>query len=187
MRISRSDTIIGPIKSQGKVPPTNHIQRYSNVHNPINSQKSIETKTKVKIHVPRQVSIPVAREMEKKMDSLRVDGVTRNKLLYSSASSWRNRDHNGHLDVLKNTCQPINETNKHSKDKSKKVLNGHCKNHHSQSKGGILTKRRSKTSVGIAFNMEQFETAMELDNDLRLDSQDLVHNDLPISSVSQMS
>lgn len=121
------------------------------------------------------------------MDSLRVDGITRNKLLYSSASSWRNRDYDGTIKVSNNSCQPISETKKHSQDNGKKLLNGHSKGYHKHSKGGILTKRRSKTSVGIAFNMEQFETAMELDNDLRLDSHDLVHNDLPISSVSQMS
>ncbi|XP_076102267.1 uncharacterized protein LOC143071676 isoform X3 [Mytilus galloprovincialis] len=203
LKISRSDTVIGPIKSPTKMPTANHIQRYSNVHNPINSQKTSEYKSKIRIPVPRQVSIPVGREQQQKTNNLRVEGKTRKQLMYSSATSWRSREQNGLLD-MSNSCQSgsplsIDSQNKHKggeingkihRENTQKLLNGHVKSPSIYPKGVSPMKRRSKTTLGTAFNMEHFHTAMDFDNDLKIDPQTLVQtseqNGQALTSVSQV-
>ncbi|CAC5359667.1 unnamed protein product [Mytilus coruscus] len=201
LKISRSDTVIGPIKSPSKMPTTNHIQRYSNVHNPITSQKTWDYKSKIRIPVPRQVSIPVGREQQQKTNNLRVEGVTRKQIMYSSASSWRSREQNGMLD-MSNSCHSgsplsIDSQNKQKggeingkiqRENTKKLLNGHVKSPSVHSKGVSPMKRRSKTTIGTAFNMEHFHTAMDFDSDLKIDSQieTSEQNGLALTSVSQM-
>lgn len=185
------------------MPTANHIQRYSNVHNPINSQKTSEYKSKIRIPVPRQVSIPVGREQQQKTNNLRVEGKTRKQLMYSSATSWRSREQNGLLD-MSNSCQSgsplsIDSQNKHKggeingkihRENTQKLLNGHVKSPSIYPKGVSPMKRRSKTTLGTAFNMEHFHTAMDFDNDLKIDPQTLVQtseqNGQALTSVSQV-
>lgn len=171
------------------------------MHYPLNSQKSLDKMTKIRIQVPRQVSIPIGREKQEKMTNLRVDGMTRKGLMYSSATSWRNRQPVNVLDMPKNSSQPISplgsstpETQKTIELNSKsaqKLLNGHTKNHNSHSKRILPTKRKSKTSGSATFHFKNFDTAMDFDSDLKIGSQNFMHNleqnDQPITSVSQMS
>lgn len=121
--------------------------------------------------------------------------------MYSSASSWRSREQNGMLD-MSNSCHSgsplsIDSQNKQKggeingkiqRENTKKLLNGHVKSPSVHSKGVSPMKRRSKTTIGTAFNMEHFHTAMDFDSDLKIDSQieTSEQNGLALTSVSQM-
>ena len=96
LQISRSDTIIGPLKTPLKQPVTKvpPMQRYANFRNPTNNSKPGEGKVRLSQPVQRHVSIPGGRaptQGQEQSDTLNVKGSTSSTTKYSGSVSWREK------------------------------------------------------------------------------------------------
>jgi hypothetical protein len=114
------------------------MERYASVHNPAStSSKFQEKKAKLGLKTPRNVSIPDSRgNLSQEFEDICIKGETGpRQAMFSSASSWKNKDDLARMKNLKNggmksktdIMMSVNSKKDGAKFDKKLTVNGHDK------------------------------------------------------------